>query len=71
MSKARCKEGSAWRARASQKRRSYDRERTFRTNVFSMPFLSSAALPQLGQGSAIVNTTSERVKVTIAPFVAA
>jgi NAD(P)-dependent dehydrogenase (short-subunit alcohol dehydrogenase family) len=33
-------------------------ERTFRTNVFSMFFVTKAALGHLGEGSAIVNTTS-------------
>ncbi len=33
-------------------------ERTFRTNIFSMFHLVKAALPHLGEGSAIVNTTS-------------
>ena len=33
-------------------------ERTFRTNIFSMFFLTKAAMPQLREGSAIVNTTS-------------
>jgi len=33
-------------------------ERTFRTNIFAMFFLTKAALPHLKQGSAIVNTTS-------------
>jgi NAD(P)-dependent dehydrogenase (short-subunit alcohol dehydrogenase family) len=33
-------------------------ERTFRTNIFAMFFLTKAALPHLSQGSAIVNTTS-------------
>jgi NAD(P)-dependent dehydrogenase (short-subunit alcohol dehydrogenase family) len=32
--------------------------RTFRTNVFSMFFLTKAALPHMGEGSAIVNCTS-------------
>lgn len=32
--------------------------RTFRTNVFSMFFLTKAALPHMGDGSAIVNCTS-------------
>jgi NAD(P)-dependent dehydrogenase (short-subunit alcohol dehydrogenase family) len=33
-------------------------ERTFRTNVFSMFFLTKAALPHLGHGSAVVNCAS-------------
>jgi NAD(P)-dependent dehydrogenase (short-subunit alcohol dehydrogenase family) len=33
-------------------------ERTFRTNIFAMFFLTKAALPHLGEGSAVVNTTS-------------
>ena len=33
-------------------------ERTFRTNIFSMFFMSKAALPHLVEGAAIVNTTS-------------
>jgi NAD(P)-dependent dehydrogenase (short-subunit alcohol dehydrogenase family) len=33
-------------------------ERTFRTNIFGMFFLTKAALPHLQKGSAIVNTTS-------------
>jgi len=33
-------------------------ERTFRTNIFSMFFLSKAALPHLQEGSVIINTTS-------------
>jgi NAD(P)-dependent dehydrogenase (short-subunit alcohol dehydrogenase family) len=33
-------------------------ERTFRTNVFGMFFMTKAALPHLREGSAIVNTTS-------------
>jgi NAD(P)-dependent dehydrogenase (short-subunit alcohol dehydrogenase family) len=32
--------------------------RTFRTNIFSMFFLTKAALPHMGQGSSIVNCTS-------------
>ena len=32
--------------------------RTFRTNIFGMFFLTKAAMPHLGQGSAIINTTS-------------
>jgi NAD(P)-dependent dehydrogenase (short-subunit alcohol dehydrogenase family) len=33
-------------------------EQTFRTNIFAMFYLTKAALPHLGKGSAIVNTTS-------------
>jgi NAD(P)-dependent dehydrogenase (short-subunit alcohol dehydrogenase family) len=33
-------------------------ERTFRTNIFSFFYLTQAALPHLGEGAAIVNTTS-------------
>ena len=33
-------------------------ERTFRTNIFSMFFMTKAALPHLPEGGAIVNTTS-------------
>ncbi len=33
-------------------------ERTFRTNIFSMFFLTKAAMKYLGEGSTIVNTTS-------------
>lgn len=33
-------------------------ERTFRTNIFSMFYLTRAAVPHLKEGSAIVNTTS-------------
>ena len=33
-------------------------ERTFRTNIFSMFFLTKAALPHLGEGSTVVNSTS-------------
>ena len=33
-------------------------ERTFRTNVFAMFFLTQAALPHLREGSAIINTAS-------------
>ena len=33
-------------------------ERTFRTNIFGMFFLTKAALPHLAEGSAIINTTS-------------
>lgn len=33
-------------------------ERTFRTNVFGMFYLSQAAIPHLSPGSAIINTTS-------------
>lgn len=33
-------------------------ERTFRTNIFAMFHLTKAALPHMGEGSAIVNTTS-------------
>lgn len=33
-------------------------ERTFRTNIFSMFYLTRAALPHLGDGAAVINTTS-------------
>jgi NAD(P)-dependent dehydrogenase (short-subunit alcohol dehydrogenase family) len=33
-------------------------ERTFRTNIFAMFFLTKAALPHLPEGGAIINTTS-------------
>jgi NAD(P)-dependent dehydrogenase (short-subunit alcohol dehydrogenase family) len=33
-------------------------ERTFRTNIFGMFYLTQAALPHLGEGSAIINTSS-------------
>jgi NAD(P)-dependent dehydrogenase (short-subunit alcohol dehydrogenase family) len=33
-------------------------ERTFRTNIFAMFYLTKAALPHLGEGSAVINTTS-------------
>ena len=33
-------------------------ERTFRTNIFSYFFMAQAALPHLGEGASIINTTS-------------
>jgi NAD(P)-dependent dehydrogenase (short-subunit alcohol dehydrogenase family) len=33
-------------------------ERTFRTNIFAMFFLTKAAMPHLREGSAIINTSS-------------
>ena len=33
-------------------------ERTFRTNIFAMFFMTKAALPHLEEGAAIINTTS-------------
>ena len=33
-------------------------ERTFRTNIFSMFYLTKAALPHMREGAAIINTTS-------------
>jgi NAD(P)-dependent dehydrogenase (short-subunit alcohol dehydrogenase family) len=32
--------------------------RTFQTNIFGMFFMTQAALPHLGRGSAVINTTS-------------
>ena len=34
-------------------------KRTFQTNIFGMFFLTQAAMPHLGEGSAIINCTSE------------
>ncbi len=36
----------------------YQLERTFRTNIFAQFYFVKAALPHLGEGSAIINTTS-------------
>ena len=33
-------------------------ERTFRTNIFAMFYMTQAAMPHLGKGSTIINTTS-------------
>jgi NAD(P)-dependent dehydrogenase (short-subunit alcohol dehydrogenase family) len=33
-------------------------ERTFRTNIFAMFYLTKAALPHLGEGASIINSTS-------------
>jgi NAD(P)-dependent dehydrogenase (short-subunit alcohol dehydrogenase family) len=33
-------------------------ERTFRTNIFSYFFMTKAALPHLGEGAAVINSTS-------------
>jgi len=33
-------------------------ERTFRTNIFGYFYMAQAAMPHLGQGDAIINTTS-------------
>lgn len=40
-----------------------DLEGAFRANVFSMYYLSQAAVPHMKPGSAIVNTTSEQAKI--------
>ena len=38
-------------------------EKTFRTNIFGMFQMTKAALPHLGKGASIINTTSDRKSV--------
>jgi NAD(P)-dependent dehydrogenase (short-subunit alcohol dehydrogenase family) len=50
--------GEHWEEESLEKLDMRQMERTFRTNVFSMFYLTKAALPHMGKGSAIINTTS-------------
>lgn len=45
-------------------------EKTFRTNIFAMFYLCKAALPQMKEGGAIINTASIQAYKTLKEFLA-